>query len=64
MGNSQSCLNLEGLPADDPSSLSENRMLLTPSLHFHIKIYYNTESKKVKTFFHAGHDKRMNVFHN
>ena len=51
MGNSQSCLNLDGLAADGPSSLPENRLLLTPSMHFHITVYYNTERTKVKSLF-------------
>lgn len=49
--NSQSCLNLDGLTAGGPSSLPENRLLLTPSSHFCIIDYYNTEPGKVKTFF-------------
>lgn len=51
MGNSQFCLNLNGLTAGGPSSLLESRLLLTPSMHFHIIFYYNTERAKVKPLF-------------
>ncbi|RHU84314.1 hypothetical protein DXC26_05625 [Clostridiaceae bacterium OM08-6BH] len=43
VGNSQYCLNRDELTAAGSSSLSENRLLLTPSTHFHIDNYYNTK---------------------
>lgn len=54
VGNSQFCLNLDGLPADDPSSLMENRLLLTLSLHFTYQELLYHKIKISQAFFTAG----------